>query len=84
MTIAFINPDDMRAEIEAACREPTARSRQRAERRCIFDFGLALLAMSILHERQICAAKKFNCILSAADAKNALLNQLCAVHVAFA
>ncbi|EIR0417122.1 rhamnulokinase [Salmonella enterica] len=76
----FINPDDMRAEIQAACREtdqPVPVSDAELAR-CIFD-SLALLYADILHELANLRGEKFTQLhIVGGGCQNALLNQLCA------
>lgn len=76
----FINPADMGAEIQAACREtgqpvPT----QDAElARCIFD-SLALLYARVLQELADLRGEAFTSLhIVGGGCQNALLNQLCA------
>lgn len=82
----FINPDDMRAEIQAVCREtdqPVPVSDAELAR-CIFD-SLALLYADILHELANLRGENLpNCILSAADAKTRYSTSCAPMHVAFA
>lgn len=76
----FINPDDMRAEIRAACREtdqPVPVSDAELAR-CIFD-SLALLYADILHEQANLRGEKFTQLhIVGGGCQNSLLNQLCA------
>ncbi|MES0228618.1 rhamnulokinase [Citrobacter braakii] len=76
----FINPDDMSAEIQAACRESGQPvPQQNAElARCIFD-SLALLYADILQElAQLRGAAFSQLHIVGGGCQNALLNQLCA------
>ncbi|EMN7478553.1 rhamnulokinase, partial [Salmonella enterica] len=76
----FINPDDMRTEIQAACREtgqPVPLSDAELAR-CIFD-SLALLYADILHELANLRGEAFTQLhIVGGGCQNALLNQLCA------
>lgn len=76
----FINPDDMRAEIQAVCREtdqPVPVSDAELAR-CIFD-SLALLYADILHELANLRGEKFTQLhIVGGGCQNSLLNQLCA------
>ena len=76
----FINPDNMSAEIQAACRESGQPvPLQNAElARCIFD-SLALLYADILQElAQLRGAAFSQLHIVGGGCQNALLNQLCA------
>ena len=76
----FINPDDMCAEIQAACREAgQAVPTQDAElARCIFD-SLALLYADVLQELADLRGEAFSQLhIVGGGCQNALLNQLCA------
>lgn len=76
----FINPDDMSAEIQAACRESGQPvPLQNAElARCIFD-SLALLYADILQElAQLRGAAFSQLHIVGGGCQNTLLNQLCA------
>jgi rhamnulokinase len=76
----FINPDDMSAEIQAACRESGQPvPLQNAElARCIFD-SLALLYADILQELADLRGAAFSQLhIVGGGCQNALLNQLCA------
>lgn len=76
----FINPADMSAEIQAACREsgqpePT---RNAELARCIFD-SLALLYADVLQELANLRGEAFSQLhIVGGGCQNALLNQLCA------
>lgn len=76
----FINPDNMSAEIQAACRE-TAQPvpvRPAELARCIFD-SLALLYADILTELALLRGKPFSQLhIVGGGCQNLLLNQLCA------
>jgi rhamnulokinase len=76
----FINPDNMSAEIQAACRETAQAVPLRAAElaRCIFD-SLALLYADILHELEQLRSKPFQQLhIVGGGCQNRLLNQLCA------
>jgi rhamnulokinase len=76
----FINPVDMSAEIQAACRESgQSVPVQDAElARCIFD-SLALLYADVLQELAHLRGHAFNQLhIVGGGCQNALLNQLCA------
>ena len=76
----FINPADMSAEIQAACREtaqpiPTGDAELA---RCIFD-SLALLYARVLHELAALRGQPFTRLhIVGGGCQNQLLNQLCA------
>ncbi|MRS17242.1 rhamnulokinase [Enterobacteriaceae bacterium RIT691] len=76
----FINPQDMSAEIQAACREshqPEPKSAAELAR-CIFD-SLALLYARVLHELADLHGQSFSQLhIVGGGCQNALLNQLCA------
>ncbi len=76
----FINPANMSAEIQAACRE-TAQSVPESAAdlaRCIFD-SLALLYAEVLHELATLRGKPFSQLhIVGGGCQNHLLNQLCA------
>ena len=76
----FINPDNMSAEIQAACRETSQPVPQRPAElaRCIFD-SLALLYADILNELANLRGKPFSQLhIVGGGCQNQLLNQLCA------
>ena len=76
----FINPDNMSAEIQAACRETAQPVPERAAElaRCIFD-SLALLYAEVLHELATLRGKPFSELhIVGGGCQNQLLNQLCA------
>lgn len=76
----FINPDNMSAEIQAACRETSQPMPQRPAElaRCIFD-SLALLYADILNELARLRGKPFSQLhVVGGGCQNHLLNQLCA------
>lgn len=76
----FINPDNMSAEIQAACRETAQPVPQRPAElaRCIFD-SLALLYADILKELAQLRGKPFSQLrVVGGGCQNHLLNQLCA------
>ncbi len=76
----FINPDNMSAEIQAACRETAQPVPQRPAElaRCIFD-SLALLYADILNELAQLRGKPFSQLhVVGGGCQNHLLNQLCA------
>jgi rhamnulokinase len=76
----FINPDNMSAEIQAACRENHQPVPQSAAElaRCIFD-SLALLYARVLHELASLHGHAFSQLhVVGGGCQNALLNQLCA------
>ncbi len=76
----FINPDNMCAEIQAACREsgqPEPAS-QAELARCIFD-SLALLYADVLGELALLRGRPFSQLhIVGGGCQNRLLNQLCA------
>lgn len=76
----FINPADMSAEIQAACREsgqPVPNSDAELAR-CIFD-SLALLYADVLQELAALRGETFSQLhIVGGGCQNALLNQLCA------
>ncbi|MCU6667615.1 rhamnulokinase [Enterobacteriaceae bacterium H4N4] len=76
----FINPDNMSAEIQAACRDsaqPVPASAAELAR-CIFD-SLALLYAEVLHELATLRGKPFSQLhIVGGGCQNQLLNQLCA------
>ncbi|EGT4256536.1 rhamnulokinase [Citrobacter amalonaticus] len=76
----FINPADMSAEIQAACREsgqPVPNSDAELAR-CIFD-SLALLYADVLQELTTLRGETFSQLhIVGGGCQNALLNQLCA------
>ncbi|HFZ8996641.1 TPA: rhamnulokinase [Citrobacter freundii] len=76
----FINPQEMCAEIQAACREsgqPVPQSNAELAR-CIFD-SLALLYADILQELAHLRGEAFSLLhIVGGGCQNALLNQLCA------
>ncbi|KIS43629.1 rhamnulokinase [Kosakonia radicincitans] len=76
----FINPQNMSAELQAACREAGQPVPQNAAElaRCIFD-SLALLYADILAELAFLRGKPFNRLhIVGGGCQNQLLNQLCA------
>lgn len=76
----FINPDNMSAEIQAACRERQQPEPKTAAElaRCIFD-SLALLYARVLHELADLHGQNFSRLhIVGGGCQNALLNQLCA------
>lgn len=76
----FLNPDDMSAEIQAACREAGQTAPENAAElaRCIFD-SLALLYADVLSELSALRGKPFSQLhIVGGGGQNALLNQLCA------
>ena len=76
----FINPDNMSAEIQAACREAGQPVPQNAAElaRCIFD-SLALLYADVLSELAFLRGKPFTRLhIVGGGCQNQLLNQLCA------
>lgn len=76
----FINPHNMSAEIQAACREAAQPVPDCAAElaRCIFD-SLALLYADILHELAALRGKPFSQLhIVGGGCQNQLLNQLCA------
>jgi len=76
----FINPDNMSAEIQAACREsqqPVPESVAELAR-CIFD-SLALLYARVLHQLADLHGHRFSQLhIVGGGCQNELLNQLCA------
>ncbi|WP_039032153.1 rhamnulokinase [Leclercia adecarboxylata] len=76
----FINPANMSAEIQAACRntaQPVPESAAELAR-CIFD-SLALLYAEVLHELATLRGKPFSELhIVGGGCQNQLLNQLCA------
>ena len=76
----FINPDNMSAEIQAACRDsaqPVPASAAELAR-CIFD-SLALLYAEVLNELATLRGKPFSQLhIVGGGCQNQLLNQLCA------
>ncbi|MBB1199313.1 rhamnulokinase [Enterobacteriaceae bacterium 89] len=76
----FINPENMSAEIQAACREshqPVPESSAELAR-CIFD-SLALLYARVLHELAALHGEDFSRLhIVGGGCQNELLNQLCA------
>lgn len=76
----FINPANMSAEIQAACRETAQPVPESAAdlARCIFD-SLALLYAEVLHELATLRGKPFSQLhIVGGGCQNHLLNQLCA------
>jgi len=76
----FINPTNMSAEIQAACRESAQPVPESAAElaRCIFD-SLALLYAEVLHELATLRGKPFSQLhIVGGGCQNQLLNQLCA------
>ncbi len=76
----FINPANMSAEIQAACRETVQPVPESAAdlARCIFD-SLALLYAEVLHELATLRGKPFSQLhIVGGGCQNHLLNQLCA------
>ncbi|UDJ82455.1 rhamnulokinase [Kosakonia oryzae] len=76
----FINPQNMSAELQAACREAGQPVPQNTAElaRCIFD-SLALLYADILAELAFLRGKPFNRLhIVGGGCQNQLLNQLCA------
>jgi len=76
----FINPANMSAEIQAACRETAQPVPESATdlARCIFD-SLALLYAEVLHELATLRGKPFSQLhIVGGGCQNHLLNQLCA------
>lgn len=76
----FINPDNMSAEIQAACRETDQPVPENAAElaRCIFD-SLALLYADVLSELAALRGKPFSQLhIVGGGGQNQLLNQLCA------
>ncbi|WP_227136216.1 rhamnulokinase [Kosakonia radicincitans] len=76
----FINPQNMSAELQAACREAGQPVPQNAAElaRCIFD-SLALLYADILAELAFLRGKPFSRLhIVGGGCQNQLLNQLCA------
>jgi len=76
----FINPANMSAEIQAACRETAQPVPEGAAdlARCIFD-SLALLYAEVLHELATLRGKPFSQLhIVGGGCQNHLLNQLCA------
>ncbi|URN99218.1 rhamnulokinase [Leclercia adecarboxylata] len=76
----FINPANMSAEIQAACRETAQPVPESAAglARCIFD-SLALLYAEVLHELATLRGKPFSQLhIVGGGCQNQLLNQLCA------
>lgn len=76
----FINPDNMSAEIQAACREAGQPVPDSAAdlARCIFD-SLALLYADVLSELAALRGKPFSQLhIVGGGGQNQLLNQLCA------
>jgi len=76
----FINPANMSAEIQAACRETAQPVPESAAElaRCIFD-SLALLYAEVLHELATLRGKPFSQLhIVGGGCQNHLLNQLCA------
>lgn len=76
----FINPDNMSAEIQAACRETdqAVPDTPVALARCIFD-SLALLYADVLNELADLRGKPFSQLhIVGGGGQNQLLNQLCA------
>ncbi|HDG1685876.1 TPA: rhamnulokinase [Kluyvera cryocrescens] len=76
----FINPENMSAEIQAACRETTQPVPATAAElaRCIFD-SLALLYADVLQELAQLRGKPFSRLhIVGGGCQNQLLNQLCA------
>lgn len=76
----FINPANMSAEIQAACRDSAQPVPENAAElaRCIFD-SLALLYAEVLHELATLRGKPFSQLhIVGGGCQNQLLNQLCA------
>lgn len=76
----FINPANMSAEIQAACRDSAQPVPESAAElaRCIFD-SLALLYAEVLHELATLRGKPFSQLhIVGGGCQNQLLNQLCA------
>lgn len=76
----FINPENMSAEIQAACREMGQVAPQKAEElaRCIFD-SLALLYADAIRELATLRGRSFIRLhIVGGGCQNNLLNQLCA------
>ena len=76
----FINPDDMSAEIQAACRESgqPVPDTDAELARCIFD-SLALLYARVLNELAALRGQPFSQLhIVGGGCQNELLNQLCA------
>ncbi|MGY5959119.1 rhamnulokinase [Kosakonia sp. BK9b] len=76
----FINPDNMSAEIQAACREAGQQAPQSSAElaRCIFD-SLALLYADVLGELASLRGHPFTRLhIVGGGCQNQLLNQLCA------
>ncbi|HAZ75625.1 rhamnulokinase [Pseudescherichia sp.] len=76
----FINPENMSAEIRAACRESSQPepASQAELARCIFD-SLALLYADVLGELAALRGKRFSQLhIVGGGCQNRLLNQLCA------
>jgi rhamnulokinase len=76
----FINPDNMSAEIQAACRESHQPEPESAAElaRCIFD-SLALLYARVLHQLADLHGHHFSQLhIVGGGCQNELLNQLCA------
>ena len=76
----FINPDNMSAEIQAACRESQQTVPKSAAElaRCIFD-SLALLYARVLNELAALHGERFSQLhVVGGGCQNELLNQLCA------
>ncbi|XTZ40633.1 rhamnulokinase [Salmonella enterica] len=76
----FINPDNMSAEIQAACQQENQPVPQNTAElaRCIFD-SLALLYADVLGELASLRGTPFSCLhIVGGGCQNRLLNQLCA------